>query len=100
MSIRLDALILQILLHNEMHGHQVISELKDRSDGFFELKSGTVYPLLKSLEQQGYIAAHTAMIANRERSVYRVTEAGKAYLASETAKWRDYCRAVEKILSD
>lgn len=100
MSIRLDALILKVLSHNEMHGHQIITELNERSDGFFTLQTGTVYPLLKSLEKQELIAAHTALISGRERKRYSLTEAGKGYLQEELDKWREYCRAVEKVMSD
>lgn len=100
MSIRLDALILKILSCGEMHGHQIITELNERSDGFFTLQTGTVYPLLKSLEKQELIAAHTALISGRERKRYSLTEAGKRYLQDELDKWRDYCRAVEKVMSD
>lgn len=99
MSIRLDTLILKILSSNKMHGHQIISELKEQSDSFFNLHTGTVYPLLHSLEKRGLISSHTALISNRERKVYSITQAGTAYLDGEILKWHDYCHAVEKIIS-
>lgn len=99
MSIHLDALILRILLNSEMHGHQIITELKERSDDFFILQTGTVYPLLHSLEKHGLISSHTALISNRERKVYSITQAGTAYLDNEILKWHDYCHAIEKIIS-
>lgn len=99
MSIRLDALILKILSSNKMHGHQIITELKEQSDHFFILQTGTVYPILHSLEKRGLISAHTALISNRERKVYSITQDGTAYLDNEIHKWHDYCHAVEKIMS-
>lgn len=99
MSIRLDALILKILSSNKMHGHQIITELKEQSDHFFNLQTGTVYPILHSLEKRGLISAHTTLISNRERKVYSITQAGVAYLDGEIHKWHDYCHAVEKIMS-
>lgn len=100
MGIRLDALILKILLSSKMHGHQIISELREQSDNFFNLQTGTVYPLLQSLEKRGLISAQTALISKRERKVYSITQAGIAYLDDEILKWHDYYHAVEKIISN
>lgn len=97
---RLDALILKVLSRSEMHGHQIISELNRISDGYFTLQTGTLYPLLKSLEKQKLIVAHLAIISGRERKVYCVTTDGEEYLQDTLSKWHEYCRAVDKIMSD
>lgn len=97
---QLDALILKILSRNEMHGHQIIIELNQLSDGYFTLQTGTVYPLLKSLEKKKLIAAHPALISGRERKVYCITTDGEEYLQDTLSKWHEYCRAVDKVMSD
>lgn len=97
---RLDALILKILSRNEMHGHQIINELNQLSGGYFTLQTGTAYPLLKSLEKQELIVSHPALISGRERKVYRITTDGEEYLQDTLSKWRQYCRAVDKVMSN
>ncbi len=99
MGIRLDILILKILSNNTFHGHQIITELKEQSDSFFSLQSGTVYPILQSMENRGLISSQTIPIANRERKVYNITSVGITYLDTEVQKWHDYCDAVEKVIA-
>ena len=44
-------LLMKLLEQQDMYGYQMIEELRRRSDHTFDLKSGTLYPLLHSLEQ-------------------------------------------------
>ena len=46
----LDMLVLKLLQHEEKYGYQLISELRDRSNGALALKEGTLYPILYRLE--------------------------------------------------
>lgn len=49
-----DMLILKLLEKQDMYGYQMIEELAKQSDHTFELKAGTLYPLLHLLEQKQY----------------------------------------------
>ena len=51
----LDLLLMGVLRHGPAHGYAIISALRDRSDGEFDLAEGTVYPALHRLEQAGLI---------------------------------------------
>ena len=44
-------LILKLLDETNMYGYQMIEELRKKSNNTFELKAGTLYPLLHILEQ-------------------------------------------------
>ena len=44
-------LVLKLLEDGDKYGYQMVEELRRRSDKTFELKSGTLYPLLHTLEQ-------------------------------------------------
>ena len=46
-------LILKLLEEKEMYGYEMIETLRERSENVFELKAGTLYPLLHSLEENG-----------------------------------------------
>ena len=50
-------LVLKLLEDGDKYGYQMTEELRRRSDHTFDLKSGTLYPLLHTLEQKGYITA-------------------------------------------
>ena len=43
-------LILRLLSEKDMYGYEMIDTLRKRSENVFELKAGTLYPLLHSLE--------------------------------------------------
>ena len=45
-------LLLKLLSEKDMYGYEMISVLRERSENVFELKAGTLYPLLHSLEEK------------------------------------------------
>ena len=44
-------LVLSLLAGEDMYGYQMIVELSRRSDHTFEMKEGTLYPVLHGLER-------------------------------------------------
>ena len=42
-------MILRLLETKDMYGYEMIEALRERSNNVFELKAGTLYPLLQSL---------------------------------------------------
>ena len=50
-------MLLKLLEQEDMYGYQMIETLRSRSEHAFDLKAGTLYPLLHTLEQKGYITA-------------------------------------------
>ena len=46
----LSMLILRLLDEKEMYGYEMIETLRSRSENVFELKAGSLYPLLHTLE--------------------------------------------------
>ena len=51
-------LVLKLLDGQDMYGYQMIEELARRSDHAFALKTGTLYPLLHSLEEKELIISY------------------------------------------
>ena len=47
-------LILKLLSEKDMYGYEMIDTLRQKSQNVFELKAGTLYPLLHSLEAVSY----------------------------------------------
>lgn len=45
----LSMLILKLLSEKDMYGYEMIDTLRSRSQNVFELKAGTLYPLLHGL---------------------------------------------------
>ena len=51
-------LVLRLLETENMYGYEMINTLKERSENVFELKEGTLYPILHSLEENGWIDSY------------------------------------------
>ena len=51
-------LVLSLLAGEDMYGYQMIVELARRSDHTFEMKEGTLYPVLHGLEREGLVEAY------------------------------------------
>ena len=70
-------LVLSLLAEGEKYGYQMIAELARRSDNTFQLKEGTLYPILHALEKEGRVKSFRREAENgRERKYYRITPQG------------------------
>ena len=91
-----DMLILKLLEKQDMYGYQMIEELAKQSDHTFELKAGTLYPLL----QKQYLVSYDGeTVAGKTRKYYRITDEGKRFLVVRLSEWESYSAAVNKVLS-
>ena len=96
----LDMLVLKALSWTPMHGFEITSWLEARSRGALGVQDSALYQALHRLEARGLAAADWGVTANNQRArYYRLTEAGRAHLAAETAQWVRYARTVTDILT-
>ena len=71
-------LVLSLLAGEDMYGYQMIVELARRSDHTFEMKEGTLYPVLHGLERDGAVEAYQQEApTGRMRKYYRLTRKGR-----------------------
>lgn len=79
--------VLAVLSHGESHGYAIAEAL--RRHGFTRIKGGTLYPLLKRLEDQGLVEhswQHDQ--AGPGRKQFTLTEQGREELGLSAATWR------------
>lgn len=94
-------LVLALLTREDMYGYQMIARLEEESDHTFEMKEGTLYPILHGLEKDGALSSYLMEApTGRQRKYYHLTEKGGALLKTETAEWRSYSRAVNTVLEN
>jgi PadR family transcriptional regulator len=94
----LDLLLLSVLSRGPGHGYEVITRLRDRSEGAFELPEGTVYPALHRLESGGLLASTWDVVAGRRRRIYHVTMAGERAMAEQARQWREFSGSMARVL--
>lgn len=92
-------LILKLLDEGDMYGYQMIEELGKKSNNVFELKAGTLYPLLHTLEKKGMVVSYDKTADNgRMRKYYSITKTGRRHLQDKKKEWKTYIDAVNDVL--
>ena len=70
------------------HGYGLARRIEQISGGRLTLNTGTLYPLLLRLEQEGAIASERGPSENnRSARFYRLTPVGRRQLQTETRDW-------------
>lgn len=62
-------LVLKLLEEKDMYGYEMIVTLRERSNNVFELKAGTLYPLLHTQEEKNLktiLKSRETIISQRE----------------------------------
>ncbi|MDY7107276.1 MAG: helix-turn-helix transcriptional regulator [Planctomycetota bacterium] len=112
-----EMLILDVLARGDSYGYQIAQTVLSQSDGYFQLKEGSLYPALHRLERQkllgGYWVAPGAPGApetsldgealsggggGRRRKYYRLTPKGRAALKAKRDEWQRFAAGVSGVL--
>ena len=82
-------LVLAILTEGDSYGYAIIKRVGELSGGQLRWTDGMLYPVLHRLERHGYVEASWATAdSGRRRRYYRVTQAGRAHLATQRRQWQ------------
>jgi PadR family transcriptional regulator PadR len=80
--------LLLLLSDKPMYGYEIIRELERRFSGHWSPKTGTVYPALEKLEENGFIAGQIEFRDHGpDRKHYAITDMGKEELKSAMTQW-------------
>lgn len=91
--------LLALLAREEKYGFQIVRELKDMSNGFFDLKEGTLYPALRRLEERGFVESRwVEREGGNPRKYYRITDRGRTALREATEVWRSMAEGTSRVL--
>jgi PadR family transcriptional regulator PadR len=92
-------LVLSLLRSGDKYGYEMIAELLRRSDGTFELKEGTLYPLLHALENKKCISSYlNEAESGRIRKYYHLSEKGHELLTDKTEEWDLFSSKVNAVV--
>ena len=92
-------MILKLLSEKDMYGYEMIDTLRQRSENLFELKAGTLYPLLHSLQDKQYLISYEQEAVGKVRKYYQITKGGRKYDEEKKSQWKEYSRAVMNVLA-
>jgi len=91
----LDLVILQFLNVNPMHGYSIITSIRRNFGVYFG--PSTIYPLLGTLEEKGYIKSQWNLNNDRPRKVYSLTPEGSNLLNGTEESLNHICRRLTSI---
>ena len=83
MSGSMTMLLLRLLAEKDMYGYEMIDTLRKKSCNVFELKAGTLYPLLHGLEAKGLLTVYEQEYAGKTRKYYSITKEGRKLLETK-----------------
>ncbi len=93
-------LILKLLEEKDMYGYEMIETLANKSDHTFDLKAGTLYPILHGLEKKELVESYEQKADNdRLRKYYHLTKKGKNLLKEKQEEWTVFSNAVNSVLN-
>lgn len=78
--------ILLALAHGDAHGYGVAKQVEEQSAGAVRLTPGTLYPLIRQLLADGWIAEIDKPDDDPRRRSYRLTARGRAVAGAEAAR--------------
>lgn len=94
-----DMVILKLLKERDMYGYEIIEEISSRSGNVCDIKAGTLYPILASLTEQGFIEPYEKPTEQKRiRKYYKITAEGILALDSKRENWNNYCRLINCLV--
>ncbi len=96
----LDLLVLTIVeRRGPLHGYGIATAIEELSQEALRVEEGSLYPALHRMEELGWIAAEWRVSdTNRRARFYRITNAGKRQLESESERWSSFSAGVSRVL--
>lgn len=97
----LEMLVLNLICARPTYGYELLSRLRDGSGGSFDLKEGTLYPILYRLEDDGLITASWSPGAGKTtpKKIYQATQAGHRENLRRQEVWGAFTDTVTKLLT-
>ena len=97
----LSLIILSLLSRRPMYGYEIVTTVKEETDGVFEWKAGSLYPSLHKLEKSGMIRGEwEGEPDTRQRKYYHLTDSGRSALDEKEASWEQLQRAIAQIMEN
>lgn len=96
--IRIGVLIL--LNKKPSHGYELMKQIKDRTKGFWHPTAGGIYPILRDLEDAGYIKGEWQAQKNRKLKVYKITESGELILKRAIVKQTELADSIKNLFQE
>lgn len=99
LELRRGTLVLAVLsrLDSARYGYSLVQGLGELG---LTVEQGTLYPLLRRLDEQGLLESRWDVDGSRPRKYYSLTETGVEVLRDLTREWRELVEVMTRLLTD
>jgi PadR family transcriptional regulator, regulatory protein PadR len=98
LELRRGVLILAALsqLNAPQYGYSLIQRLAEQG---LTIDQGTLYPLLRRLEDQGLLRSEWQIEESRPRRYYVISDQGADVLRQLSTEWRDLVKVIDRLIA-
>jgi DNA-binding PadR family transcriptional regulator len=98
-ELRRGVIVLAVLsqLHTEQYGYELMKRLEDQG---MQVDQGTLYPLLRRMEEQGLLESSWRTDTSRPRRYYVLSPFGSQVLGEMAAEWSRIKTIVDHLLDE
>ncbi len=98
LELRRGTLILSILsqLNQKEYPYSLIKKLSDQG---LDIQAGTLYPLLRRLEEQGLLDSTWDLVENRPRRYYQISNQGQSVYQQLKKEWLSLNQTITQIIN-
>lgn len=93
-------LILHLLKKNPDHGYGLMQRIDVICGGLIAVNTNKIYPLLRRLEERGFLSATWDHPTKRSRRIYHITAEGEARLDRIKGSMLPYLEAISEAVED
>ena len=91
-------LILHLVREKPQYGNSLIGQIRELSGGVMSVSPNTVYPLLRRLEEKGYVVGEWERPETRSRRFYTITPSGEEKYAEIKANMEEHLLRVKRAI--
>jgi DNA-binding PadR family transcriptional regulator len=91
-------LILHLVREKPQYGNSLIGQIRDLSGGVMSVSPNTVYPLLRRLEEKGYVVGEWERPETKSRRYYRITPSGEEKYAEIKRNMEEHLLRVKRAI--
>ena len=90
----MDFLVLSVIAEGDAYGYQISQIIKRASN----TKDSTLYPILKRLQENGYVETYDRQYQGRNRKYYKITPSGRQRQEELLNEWENYKFIIDDIV--
>ena len=92
----LEICVLAVLRRGDSYGYQLVKDVSE----WIPISESTLYPILKRLENSGFVTVYSVEHNSRLRKYYRITESGIKKINDFIMEWKELMAVYQAIKNE